>query len=77
MERAPTLFRRFTDSSVYGTGSVKRWKTRHTDFIYGVKLRIVHPWLAHASDESSFLLRQVAMRLLAKLLVYEVKSEKT
>jgi len=24
-----SLFRRFTDTSVYGTGSVKMWNTRH------------------------------------------------
>jgi len=35
----PVCFRRFTDTNVYGTGSVKIWKTRHkisryTDIFY-------------------------------------------
>jgi len=28
-----SLFRRLTDANVYGTGSVKIWKTRHKIFV--------------------------------------------
>ena len=30
-----SLYRRFTDTKVYGTGSVKIWKTRHAQNIRG------------------------------------------
>ena len=55
-----SLFRRFTDTNVYGTGSVKIWKTRHKNpwmygYFYGVRrmsllLNLLYWVTTNASD---------------------------